>query len=379
MLNIYLIYVSSLETGDVDVSKRVYTNHGKAVEDIDIMIDQYVTDRKSDNNYKVFNKEDFDVKKINKDSTLGIGSYIFCRKKSTVWIYKKVVGDGRIWSGTKLEKVGKIGILSEVNIPVDKKLLRLIKFVQEDIDTHNEVNKPNNMSNENEISEDSDEDCEEDLDNYVTFQAEPSNYEHGQHVSFIQELKMKLEKRRNSIMNFKIPETVIDIGKPNEEHARFIHELGNVKNRLNRITPPSSPNFGLGRVIDNPKDKMFELGPIDEESSELTWDSSDEESEIMITETYVIPELPPLPKLPEEIPVPTVPEYTEYRSDSEDLSDESIVSDSDQEYEIPDDHIEKIVDDIMRMVNSNMIKSSSDMSEIKSTDIKIEPYRKFSL
>ena len=128
MLNIYLIYTSSIETGDVDISKRIYTSFNKASEDIDLVIDEYITNRKSENNYQVINKEDFNIKKLNKDSTVKSGGYFFCKKKSNATIYKKIVTEGW-WNGTKIEKIGKIGILSEINIPVDDKLLRFINVM----------------------------------------------------------------------------------------------------------------------------------------------------------------------------------------------------------------------------------------------------------
>ena len=444
MLNIYLIYVSSIETGDVNVSKRVYTSFGKAKDDIDGMIKQYVTDRKSENNYRIVNKSEFDVKKLNKDSSMSIGGYFFCKKNSSSWIYKKVVVEGRIWCGSKLEKVGKISILSEINIPVDKKLLRLIKNIQDEkedvigsgeslelikssestkseLTELTELSEPiiktnvmndlfkelvQNISKKDSIDtydydeEDTEsEEIESDTDNYTISRSNPSNYEHGKHVSFIHELKMKLEKRRCSIMNFEVPISNIEIGKPNDEHLVFINTLSNIKNKLTRITPPSSPNFNLGRVIENIPVKMFENieYELNFEDDSVTWESSDEESEIVIKESYEyilmsessdedflldIPEVTGLPEVPKYFPDSELTESTEFSEsyESSEISDSSGISDSSELIPEPpqvpdspedsyvDDHIEQIVDDIMKVVNFNTIKSSSNMTEVKSAD-----------
>ena len=246
MLNVYLTYVSSLETGDVNISKRVYTNHGKAIDDIDSMIEQYVKDIKSENAYKVVLKEDFDIKKLNKDSTVPIGGYVFERKKSSVAIYKKAVVEGRVWNGSKLEKVGKIGILPEINIPVDKKLMKLIEAIQdgssEDLVGSDENKSPRDV----EIPEapEGPDSVSNRLDQYQYIKKGPSNYEHGKHVSFINELKNKLVRRTNTNV---IIEKMIETNKPNSDHIKFLSDLSLIKSRLNHISPPVTPV--MGRIV----------------------------------------------------------------------------------------------------------------------------------
>lgn len=214
MLNIHLIYVSSLETGDVEISRKIHTSFIGAVEDIDNVIQKYITDKKLENNFKILSKEEFDNKKLIKDTSLLAGGYCFRKKKSSVNIYKKIVIEGKLWNGYKIEKIGKMGIISDISIPVDNKLLQ---FVQSD--------------NLKEVKDE----LVINLD-----QPKPSNYEHGKHVSFIQELKDRLDKRRNSIMNIEVPE------KSEIVENKFAKSLTESKNNLKHVTPPPSPNFGLG-------------------------------------------------------------------------------------------------------------------------------------
>ena len=332
MLNIYLLYVSSLETGDVDVSQKVYTSFSKAVDNIDTMIHDYVTERNSENNYQIISKRDFNERKINKDPSISLGSYCFCKKKSSAWIYKKTVVEGKLWNSSKLEKVGKIGILSEINIPIDSKLLRLIKFYQ-----FNQSNVSDDLVGIHQESEESEdlEDLEKsDSDNYTTILPNPSNYEHGKHVSFIHELKDKLKNRRSSLKGFMEPTKKEKI---NTQHLMFVNELNSVRQTLNQVTPPISPRFGLGRVIETPLESPVKT-PIETKpmfqfiKTESTEDFSLDSSELTdSTDSY----------------------------ESSDLSDSIIVDESKwneyQNKKNQTNHIESVIDDIMRMIDNSKI------------------------
>jgi len=203
-----------------------------AVEDIDNVIQKYITDRKV-TSHQILSKEEFDSKKLIKDPTLLGGGYCFRKKKSSVNIYKKTVIEGKIWNGYKIDKVGKIGVLSEISIPIDDKLLPLI--------THEKLNKIEIIKNEKNYEEK----VEIRTEPIILSQPAPGNYQHGQHVSFIQELKDKLERRRNSIMNIESPK------KTKLVENTFTDSLFLGKNKLKHITPPPSPDFGLGRVLLN--------------------------------------------------------------------------------------------------------------------------------
>lgn len=241
MLNIYMIYISTLETGDVDILPTVYTSFSQASNSIDGIINNYMTNIKV-NSYKILHKGVFDIKLLNKDEMLP-GTYYFKKKTSGCWIYKKVLVEGRFWNGSKLVKVGKIGISSEINIPFDTKMVRLLETVSP-FRRSPEAILPENIK----INGTKDQQVIVDpnsIDEYKLVSAkQPSNYEHGQHVSFIQELKNRLANRRQSIIgDIEIPKNPIDT-------EDFGAALANIKGQLTRITPPPSPDYGLGRVID---------------------------------------------------------------------------------------------------------------------------------
>jgi len=160
-----------------------------------------------------------------------------------------------VWNDYKIEKIGKIGILSEISIPIDEKLLQLI------IPSTNPSITPQNKEISKEIK------VVKEITEIGMNQPTPSNYEHGQHVSFIQELKEKLQRRRVSIQ-----------GSPSVSQDRtfentFVNSINESKNKLKHVTPPPSPNFGLGRIVPNSEPKLIETN---DESSELSWDSTEE-------------------------------------------------------------------------------------------------------
>ncbi len=271
MLNIYLIYVSSLETGDVNIIDRVFTNFSKAVDNLDYTMEKYIKDRNAEKTSRIVLKDKFSEKDLRKDSTFIVDSYCFKKKKSSVWIYKKVIDEGRLWNAHKIERIGKIGILSEIHIPIDKKLLRLFDDIRSDMLDQIAGNTCEDFSEESEESED-------DTDEYNITMPNPSNYEHGQHVNFIYELKQKLHNRRNSI----------DLGRlkhlENKEFTNFTNEnfilsLNETKKSLTNITSPSSPK--LGRIIDFTlyEEPLFEISSDLSESSEIINNMNDDMDE----------------------------------------------------------------------------------------------------
>ncbi len=355
MLNVYLIYVSSLETGDVEISRKVYTSHGKAIDDIESMIQQYVSNRKSENAYKIISKEDFDVKKLNRDPEIPIGGYVFKQKKSDVCIYKKVVVEGRVWNGSKLQKVGKMGILPEINIPIDRKLLKLIETIQENNTENNTENiiETTNGKIRYDIPEapkapesnthDSEINAERDEEEYRTSLPGPSNYEHGKHVSFIQELKSKLQDRNNSELKINIDIVPAEIGRSNANHLQFISNLEAIRSKLNHITPPSSPK--LGRVLEN----------IVESPSPEIPDFPD------------VPDFPDFPDISDLPPCPASPDLSieVYSETSNDISiDLTESSDWDSSEEIIDSEI-YTVSNIPRISDSNIVYKYFTNSHIK--------------
>lgn len=322
MINIYLNYVSSLETGDVDVSEKVYTSFSRAVEGLDHMIQEYVGSRNAEKSYVVYSKEDFNLKKINKSSSVPTGTYLFRKKKSSVGIYKKVVEEGRLWNGSRIEKIGKMGILSEINIPVDKKLMRLIKLIQTEqeqvvipeappapsfpLNLTRSVKSGKDFPSDFDVTVSSD-DLDQSDDYTTSNTSKPSNYEHGKHVSFVSELKARFKKRkdRTDVERF-IKNKTVEPNTPTTEHQQFINSLNSAKKTLNKTPDPVIKTFGLGRVLSDSSLKKSKavvetIRRVEtiktEVSSELSYHSSSENSAPQIS-----------------VPVISVPQITRTKS-----------------------------------------------------------------
>lgn len=270
MLNIYLIYISSIETGDVTIYPKVYSNFGRATNDIDLVIKSYVENKQLTDNYVIIPKDNFDEKKIRKESNTGEGYYYFKKMKSSVSIYKKEIIEGRLWNGSKLVKVGKIGISTEINIPVDDKLIRLV----------NSNKHENNITTDSDLSED---------DNYQAIPVtNPSNYDHGNHASFIHEIKLALATRRNSILNIEenIKKNKIDNSHEKEDQGNLLNILASMKEKLSHVTPPPSPDFGMGRIVS-------------QSNSEFNSQSNDKYKNNVPDLPYDIPQIPEIPPFPD--------------------------------------------------------------------------------
>ena len=384
MLNIYLINVSSLETGDVDIYEKVFTSFGSATKEIDTVIQKYISDKKIEKISKIYTKDDFSLKDINKDSTFPVGGYCFKKKKSSVLIYKKMVVEGKLWNGSKVDKVGKI-VINEINIPVTKKLIKLVKSIS-DIESESSELPPapviitpeaiKEVTKEELKVEVSEELSEEDDEEYNFVQPSAvTNFEHGRHVSFIGELKSKLHKRRKSLMESPVFEIKTKEVEPNQEKLAFIESLTSTKNRLKHITPPPSPV--LGKVLDNMvvyTNPLYQ--PRDISTDSFSWDSSTELDDDSTSESVII-----IPKiiLPEDNN-----QSVEYFKTEEVISDEySYLSDDFSTDEIMpedmygrdyDEDLEALINDILEEINSGRrnvytpSKSNPEPEQPESTD-----------
>lgn len=259
MLNLYVIYISSMESGDVVTYDQLYNSHGKAQNGIDKAIQQYAQDRKS--SFVIKLKDEFDTKELVKDDSISVGTYCFKRKQSSACIYQKVLVEGRLWNGSKLVKVGKIGILPEISIPAN--------ILKQHVPSVPSVSSVSVISNKSDVTK---ELSEEDFV-LTTRTKDPTNYEHGQHVSFIQELKNSLTKRRESILG-KIDKNDIEMNAPTPEHQQFISSLQLAKTILTHVTPPPSPE--LGRVIETKMESDFRFFGSESMADEFSWDESSE-------------------------------------------------------------------------------------------------------
>ena len=333
MLSLYLHYVSSMETGDVEVYKKVYTSFNKAIEDLDETILSYVSDRKAEKNYRIVGKDEFDLRKLKYDNTLPVGSYCFKKKKSSAWIYKKTVLEGRIWNGAKMDKIGKIGVLQEINVPVDTKLINLIRTIQ--MEAQLEIV---GTCTDTDIIKESPVIREQTHDKYVTGVSKPTHYEHGHHVSFIQELKDKLsqkalEKSQEKLESGKITE--IPKQEHENEHLCFLNALNEQRTKLVRITPPPSPDNRLGRVLPDPVKDVS--GPMADQKDPMA-DQKDQKDYTDGTEDTediagILPDVPQLEiyDVPEQVPITiTISGYSNY-NDEEDETDSYWTSEAEQD------------------------------------------------
>jgi hypothetical protein len=362
MLNIYLIYVSSKETGDVDVHEKVYTSFSKAANDIDKVIEQYVKARGKKEDSRVIDKRDFSIKDLNSDKTFPVGGYCFKKKRSSAIIYKKVVCEGRLWNSTKIEMVGKIGLLSEINIPVDRRLIKIVQLAQEDL-AREDNNNDNNVDIDGE-SDDSDIDSESDSDYNYYDPGRTNNYEHGTHVTFIQELKNRLQHRRN-VIAIDDPEPYVE---RNEEKEMFILSLNDTKKTLNHVTPPPSPQ--LGRVVDNNNNddsdnnnnddnkddnNIYEYDSEEDQVESDSWDSTSEDDlgeevhpvEIVINNNEINYNDEDNISLTEELDTSEDTDYDEYKKKKFDFNS----------------HFNEIIDDILERAKTGNKLDIMDLEE----------------
>ena len=330
MLNIYLIYISSRETSDVNVIDKIYTSFRKATNDIDNVIQKYIKERYVENSSVIISKKDFSLKKLNINKELLVGGYCFKKKKNSATIYKKVLFPGRVWNSTQIELVGKIGILSEINIPIDNKLMRIIKLAAENIGDISNISNISDISDNIDNIDNIDDSDNSDIDN-IDIDSNPykiktttvSNYEHGQHVSFIQELKNKINNRQSFIIND--PEPFVDT-----EKEKIIRNLKNTKALLNHIPLPYLQQFG--EVVNNQH----------EESSEITWDSLDEYNNI-INKEYLM----------ENTTEDTYDSTEDTYDSTEDTDDATEDTDDATEEDIKEynDMTDQIIEDMLKTVN----------------------------
>lgn len=331
MLNIYLVYVSSVE-GDVEMLRNVYTSFNKATEELNKIIDQYIADKKI-TSFRVYDKDSFDIKRISRDVSIPVNTYCFEMGKSTALIYKKNLIEGWMRNGAKLDLVGKIGITGEINIPVDQKLLRLIQAIQED---PQEIEIPEAPPGP--------------TDEYKPTKASPSNYEHGQHVSFIRELKETIDLR-NRLRNRFIPIVPeIPQNTVNNTANNFIKDLQTRKENL-RSVPEINDQYIIDREVINKtiesevtkrreaiNDYLDDLSEDDiSENDLLTTDEEWEDDTIDALDTIInqlYPSLPPIPLIPCGYGSPS----------SYGVQSPSTVS-------AQNDEIDKMVDEIMTMIN----------------------------
>lgn len=194
MLNVYVIYLGKVD-GDV-VFLKVNKSYNNAISNIDSEIVKYAKSRFLE--YKVVDKSTFSLEELRVNKKFSNGLY-FKKKKSTVVVYEKKTVPGYVYNTVCVEKIGKIGV-SELNIPY-----------KEDVD-----------------------DSEDEYDYSITDVTPVTYYEHGQHVTFVQELKNVLKSRKDKSIDMTIVKPEIE----NDEMKLFVDDLIRQKSTLRKITPP---------------------------------------------------------------------------------------------------------------------------------------------
>lgn len=190
MKNIYIIYISSLETGDTMLI-RSYPSFNIASKDINDVLDWYIKTNCIGYATRNINNKDFNEEHLKYDTTFKNG-YIFRIKKNSIYIYLKKTDVGWITTGISFKRVGKIGI-EELDVSMSDK------------ESSSEI--PIKQTSNN-----------------------TSNLEHGQHVSLMEELKNVICKNRNNVN--------IDVERPpimNILKDKFISDLRDMKTKLKHI------------------------------------------------------------------------------------------------------------------------------------------------
>jgi len=335
MLSVYLIYASSIETGDVNVFKNVYRSFTKATEDIDNMINKYIKDRNAEKISRIIPKEDFSLSVLNNDKTFLIGGYCFKKKKSSAVIYKKTLVEGRLWNSSKMILVGKIGLLSEINIPVNEKLIRLLNLISEDSSDQPDDKRVDSI------------DRIDNSDGCIYKPKKDNNYEHGQHVMFINELKDEIEKRRDLKFKFEIHKRrdlmnidndsteSSDSTESNDnstEHNESIDSVDSVETIDSKPidSDESTEYVDITKYVDNHTEESFESTEVDsieliepnKNKKSVEYDSSylsDSSSFEYSSELSELSELYHVSELSEELDIidssekaPELPEFPEY-------------------------------------------------------------------
>lgn len=221
MIRVYnVIYISS-EDGDVEHYRKVYKSFSQAADDLDNVIQDYIKEKCIDNRTRVMT-EDVTISELLRDKKFPVNHYHIKKNASNAIIYKKMVVPGMLVNGAKVERVGKIGI-SEIRIPVKEPVKRPPTRIPR-----------KGKIEDNDMFEESDESFE------VVTAVAATNYEHGQHVSFIHELKSVLDQRNAKVIKVDVERAKVE---PHPDHVKFLTSLSDTKRGLKHVTPPTPRKF----------------------------------------------------------------------------------------------------------------------------------------
>lgn len=258
-MNVYCIFISSLESGDVEL-KATFPSYSKASKAINKVIEQYVKEHCVEKCSCIILKRNFSEKSLIKDKSFSDG-YCFKKGKNSAFIYKKSTDVGYLRNSVEVKKVGKIGICEvQVKMPANGKSNsdnrkdsrkpvkngRDFVFTYKHNDSYDDMCSPN-YDHSGVISE-----SEEDDYQVVEQGSRATNYEHGQHVSFISELKNALTRRRRRISPDSSEKEFKEVEKVKVEDVptQFMVDLMKTKSSLNSMPSPKvKTGIQLGRVV----------------------------------------------------------------------------------------------------------------------------------
>lgn len=198
MQNLYIIYVTTIETGDSKLIKA-YSSFTDASKNLRSIIDWYISENCNNDKIKIISNDKSILDTIRNDKDF-INGYYFCIKKNSVIIYKKVTDLGWIRNNKTILKIGKIGI-DELCVQIS--------------DKNNSLLIDNTIQPLIPIS---------------------SSLEHGQHVSLIEELKSVINKRSQDAISIN-DKIIYNESKPiiNPIKEKFISDLKEMKTKLKPI------------------------------------------------------------------------------------------------------------------------------------------------
>lgn len=244
MQNLYIIYKTSLDTGDCKLIKT-YSSFNNASNDLKSVINWDIENNYKGIKTKIISNEKC-VEEIIRNDLEVVNGVFFVQKRNSVIIYKKHTDLGWIRNNTLINKIGKIGI-DELTI------------------------KLGNSDGNNTFI----------IDNITQNSAhKSSNYEHGRHVSLIEEIKCIVEGHDKLSTPIKIEKKPVI----NLLQQKFISDLQGMKIKLKpviKIVKNESCDIekenlsdSVTRISENEISTDTQLSTIDENGiSEKDWDN----------------------------------------------------------------------------------------------------------
>lgn len=239
MMNAYGIYISSLETGDTHIT-RTCSKYNTAITSLKKVTEDYIESRCLSQKSEIIAKIEFNFDHVRKRHERANG-YFFCLGNDSVDIYRKTTDFGYFKNSTSLDKVAKIGICE---ITIASPIPEAPTFPSSEV--YNPVNYNNNNSTTISIKT-------RDFDIVAQNTNRDNNFQHGKHVTFIEELKNRLADRRKVIKPLQSSTSSSNETKSydQEKHRRQLKlKLSRARHSLkNAPRPVEKCGDKLGKII----------------------------------------------------------------------------------------------------------------------------------